>query len=90
MLNSLKSSDILKSECGRSIEPLTSLLVTRRCRYSQARGPSTHTKKMIISHQTLRYSVETKDNNHKITFCNNNYKTTKFYVVIVIHYFNFL
>ena len=45
MLNSLQSSDILKSECGRSIEPLTSLLATGRCRYNQARGHSTNTQK---------------------------------------------
>ena len=45
MLNSLQSFDILKSECGRSIEPLTLLLVTGRCRYSQARGHSTNRKK---------------------------------------------
>ena len=43
MLNSQQSSDILK--CGRSIEPLTSLLATGRCRYSQARGHAqTHKK----------------------------------------------
>ena len=42
MLNSLQSSDILKSECGgRSIELLTFLLVTGRSRYSQARGVDT-------------------------------------------------
>ena len=40
MLNSLQLSDVLKSECGRSIELLTFLLVTgRRC--SQARGVNT-------------------------------------------------
>ena len=41
MLNSLQSSDVLKPECGRSIELLTSLLVTGRSRYSQARGVDT-------------------------------------------------
>ena len=45
MLNSLQSSDILKSECGRSIEPLISLLATGRRKYSQARGHSTNTQK---------------------------------------------
>ena len=41
MLNSLQSSDVLKSECGRSIELLAFLLVTGRSRYSQARGVDT-------------------------------------------------
>ena len=41
MLNSLQSSDVLKSECGRSIELLTFLLVTGRSRCSQARGVNT-------------------------------------------------
>ena len=44
MLNSQQSSDVEKSECGRSIELLTFLLVTGRSRYSQARGHSTNTQ----------------------------------------------
>ena len=47
MLNSLQSSDVLKSECGQSIERLTFLLVTGRSRYSQAprSGHTTNTQK---------------------------------------------
>ena len=45
MLNSLQSSDVVKSECGRSIELLTFLLVTGRSRYSQARVHGTNTQK---------------------------------------------
>ena len=70
MLNSLQSSDVLKSECGRSIKLLTFLLVTGRSRYSQARGVDTaqHTKRMIISQRTLRYLVETVHKKYEITF----------------------
>ena len=45
MLNFPQSSDVLKSGCGRSIELHTSLLVTNRGKYSQARGHSTNTQK---------------------------------------------
>ena len=66
MLNSLQSSDILKSECGRSIEPLTSLLATAGI-VKHVDTAQTH-KKHDHPHLTLRYFVEIMDNNYEITF----------------------
>ena len=57
MLNSPQSSDVLKSECGRSVELLNSLLVTGRSRYSQACGVDTAQTHKKDDHLPLNFAI---------------------------------